>query len=73
MNLLETVWFLLAILISLIILSVDPKSVDYGLNSNSSLLSGFSSPSSKQSFIYNLSAVLIGSFFILTIILNYTG
>jgi hypothetical protein len=69
MSLLETIWFILAILI---ILLVDPKSSVYGL-SNNTLLSGFSSPSSKQSFIYTLSAVLIATFFILTVIISFIG
>jgi protein translocase SecG subunit len=52
------------------VLLVDPKSSSMG-SGNSSVLRAFSSPRSGQSFIYRFSAVLISSFFILTILLSY--
>ena len=69
MTLLESGWFLIASLIILIVLLVDPKSSLAGSSSNA-VLGLFSSPSSGQQFIYNLSAVLIVLFFILTTVLS---
>jgi|TARA_B110000902_G_scaffold231868_1_gene274452 protein translocase SecG subunit len=67
---LESIWFIIALLIIAIVLLVDPKSSSMG-SGNSSVLRAFSSPRSGQSFIYRFSAVLISSFFILTILLSY--
>ena len=64
--------FTLAILIIAIILIVDPKNSASGL-SNNPLLGSFSSPSSKQNFVYNLAAVFIASFFLLTLTISYNS
>ena len=72
MNILESIWFLTAFLIISIVLVVDPKSSISGSN-NSSVLGMFSSPSSGQQFIYRLSAVVIASFFLLSLGLSYVG
>ena len=70
MNLIESSWFLISSLIIIIVLLVDPKSTLTGSNNNA-VLGLFSSPSSGQQFIYNFSAVLILSFFILTTVLSF--
>jgi protein translocase SecG subunit len=67
---LESIWFIIALLVIAIVLLVDPKSSSMG-SGNSSVLRAFSSPRSGQSFIYRFSALLIASFFILTILLSY--
>jgi protein translocase SecG subunit len=67
---LESIWFISAVLIVTIVLLVDPKSSSMG-SGNSSVLRAFASPRSGQSFIYRLSAVLITCFLILTILLSY--
>ena len=72
MNILENTWFLIAFLIIGIVLLVDPKSSISGSN-NSSILGMFSSPSSGQQFIYRFSAVVIASFFLLSLGLSYVG
>ena len=72
MNILESTWFLTAFLIIGIGLAVDPKSSISGSN-NSSVLGMFSSPSSGQQFIYRFSAVVITSFFLLSLGLSYVG
>jgi len=72
MNILENSWFLIAFLTIGIVLLVDPKSSISGSN-NSSVLGMFSSPSSGQQFIYRFSAVLIASFFLLSLGLSYAG
>jgi len=72
MNILEKGWFFIAILIIGIVLSVDPKSSITG-SSNNSVLGMFSSPSSGQQFIYRFSAVVIASFFLLSLGLSYVG
>jgi|TARA_B100000767_G_scaffold57932_1_gene53722 protein translocase SecG subunit len=72
MNILENTWFLIAFLIIGIVLLVDPKSSISGSN-NSSILGVFSSPSSGQQFIYRFSAVVIASFFLLSLGLSYSG
>ena len=69
MNFLESSWFLISSLIIVIVLLVDPKSSLAGSDTNA-VLGLFSSPSSGQQFIYNFSAVLILSFFILTTVLS---
>jgi len=69
MSLLESSWFLISSLIIVIVLLVDPKSSLAGSDTNA-VLGLFSSPSSGQQFIYNFSAVLILSFFILTTVLS---
>jgi len=69
MSLLETIWFLLSIIIILIVMLVDPK--NYQPSSNTSnILGSFSNSSSGQEFIYNFSTVLILVFFVLTPILS---
>ena len=70
MNLLESCWFLIAFLIIGIVFFVDPKNSMPSTTTNS-MLGAFSSPSEGQQFIYRLSSVLIGSFFVLTIVLNF--
>ena len=69
MNFLESSWFLISSLIIVIVVLVDPKSSLAGSDTNA-VLGLFSSPSSGQQFIYNFSAVLILSFFILTTVLS---
>ena len=69
MNFLESSWFLISSLIIVIVLLVDPKSSLAGSDTNA-VLGLFSSPSLGQQFIYNFSAVLILSFFILTTVLS---
>jgi len=69
MDVLESSWFLVSSLIIGIVLLVDPKSSLTGSNTNA-VLGLFSSPSSGQQFIYNFSAILILSFFLLTIVLS---
>ncbi len=69
MGLLESSWFLISFLIIAIILIVDPKSSLAGPNTNA-VWGLFSSPDSGQQFIYNFSAILIVSFFILTVVLS---
>ena len=72
MNLIESSWFVISILIILIVLLVDPKSSITGSNTNA-LQGLFSSPSTSQQFIYNFSAVLILSFYVLTTVLSLTN
>jgi len=72
MSLLESTWFLVSSLIIAIILLVDPKDSQTVGNSNA-LLGSFSSPSSAQQFIYNFSAILILSFFVLTTVLSLSN
>ena len=72
MNILESIWFLTSLVIIGIVLAVDPKSSISGSN-NSSVLGMFSSPSSGQQFIYRFSAVVIASFFLLSLGLSYVG
>ena len=67
MNLLESIWFIVAFLLIAIVLLVDPKNSTTG-SSNSSVLGIFSSPSSGQRFIYQLSARLIAVFLVLTVL-----
>ena len=69
MDLIESSWFLISFLIILIVLLIDPKSSITGSNKNV-VLGLFSSASSGQKFIYNVSAVLIVLFFILTTALS---
>jgi protein translocase SecG subunit len=69
--LLESLWFLVALLVIAIVLLVDPKSSSMG-SGNNSVLRAFSSPRSGQSFIYRFSAVLVSCFLLLTILLSYT-
>ena len=68
--LIESLWFVIALLVITIVLLVDPKSSSVG-SGNSSVLRAFSSPRSEQNFIYRLSAVLIAIFLILTILISY--
>jgi protein translocase SecG subunit len=68
--LLESLWFITALLIITIVLLVDPKSSSMGVG-NSSVLRAFSSPRSGQDFIYRFSAVLISCFLFLTVLLSY--
>ena len=68
--LIESLWFMVALLIIAIVLLVDPKSSSMGSGSGS-VLQAFSSPRSGQTFIYRVSAVLIASFLTLTVLLSY--
>ena len=72
MTLVESIWFGIQLFIIVIVLLIDPKNSMNG-TSNATIMSSFSSPSSGQSFIYRLSALLITLFYILTIILSYNG
>ena len=72
MNILESSWFLIAFLIIGIVLLVDPKSSISG-STNSPVSGMFASPSSGQQFIYRFSAVLITSFFLVSLGLSYAG
>jgi preprotein translocase subunit SecG len=72
MSLLEGCWFLITVLLTSLIVLIDPK--NYALGSSvTNAVSNFSSPSSRQDFILNLSNVLIALFFTLTLILKYLG
>ena len=66
MTLLEGSWFLITVSIIAIVLLVDPKS---SLTA-SPVVGLFSSASSGQQFIYNIGAVLISLFFVLTVFLS---
>ena len=70
MSLLESSWFLVAILIIAIVLLIDPKSSTTGSGTNQ-ILGGFATPSSEQKFIYRISAILIAIFFLLTTIISF--
>ena len=72
MSILENTWFLIAFLIIGVVMLVDPKSSISGSN-NSSVMGMFSSPSSGQQFIYRFSAIVIASFFLLSLSLSYVG
>jgi len=72
MSILENTWFLIAFLIIGVVMLVDPKSSISGSN-NSSVMGMFSSPSSGQQFIYRFSAIVIASFFLLSLGLSYVG
>jgi preprotein translocase subunit SecG len=72
MNLIEIFWSLLAIILLVTFVFIDPKSSLAGANANN-VLSGFSKPSSKQNFIFSASNILIGIFFLLTLILSCIG
>jgi len=72
MSILENTWFLTAFLIIGVVMLVDPKSSISGSN-NSSVMGMFSSPSSGQQFIYRFSAIVIASFFLLSLGLSYVG
>ena len=69
MSLFESIWLLLAALIILIILLVDPKSSLTGSSTNA-VLGLFSSPSTGQQFIYNFGLVIILLFYIMTTVLS---
>ena len=70
MSLLESIWFLVALLIIGIVLLIDPKSSTTG-SGGASLLGGLATPSSEQKFIYRVSAFLIATFFISTVLLSF--
>mgnify|MGYP006171773995 CR=1 FL=1 len=72
MTLLESIWFVITFLIISVVLLIDPKS-SAASGGNNPVIGVFSSPSSGQSFIYRVSAVLIILFYILTIVLSYLG
>ncbi len=72
MNTLESIWFLTTFLIIVIVLLVDPKSSISG-SANDSVLGRFTSPSSDQQFVYYFSALIIGSFFFLSLGLSFVG
>jgi len=69
MSLLESSWFLVAFLIIAIVLLIDPKNSTSGSGANQ-ILSGITTPSSEQKFIYRFSAGLIDVFFFLKTVLN---
>ena len=69
MSLLESTWFLISFLVITVVLLIDPKSSLTDSNT-SGVLGMFSSPNSGQQFIYNVSAVLILLFFVLSTILS---
>jgi len=69
MTIIDTIWIFITVMIIGIVLLVDPK------NSVPNSVTGlgsraFDSPSSQQSFIYRVSAILILLFYVLTILLN---
>jgi len=68
MNLLESFWFLVAFILIIIVLLIDPKSSITGANTSPMIGGMFSSPRSGQKFIYQLSGVLVTSFLILTVL-----
>jgi preprotein translocase subunit SecG len=70
MGILESCWFIVGFLLVTLVVLVDPKNTVMG-SGNSTVLTGFSSPSSRQNFILTLSNILILVFFLLTIILGY--
>ena len=72
MNLIEGCWFLVAFLLTSLVVLVDPKNYVLGSSMNNAV-SNFSSPSSRQDFILNFSNLLIALFFILTFVLKYIG
>ena len=69
MNILENIWFLVALSVIGFILLLDPKSSITGSSGNG-VLSVFSSPSSGQKFVYRFNGVLILSFFVLSVTLS---
>jgi|TARA_B100000242_G_C42968296_1_gene449237 preprotein translocase subunit SecG len=72
MNLLEIFWAFLAVILLATFVFIDPKSSLASANTNN-VLSGFAKPSSKQNFIFSASNILIGLFFLLTLILSCIG
>jgi len=66
MNLLEIVWVTVVLAIIAIILLTDPKSSNIGINNNI-----ITSNLDSQRFVRNLTWVLVGTFYFLTIIVNY--
>jgi|MDSY01.1.fsa_nt_gb protein translocase SecG subunit len=70
MNIIESIWFAIAITLIAIVLVIDPKA-SVSSTSLSPVSGFFSSPSSSQSFIYRFSALLIILFYVLTILLSY--
>ena len=66
MSLLEIVWVTLVIVIIAIILVTDPKTSNIGINNNI-----ITSNLDSQRFVRKLSWVLIGTFYLLTIVLDY--
>ena len=69
MNFLQICWFLVAAIITSTVIFVDPKNTVIG-SGTGSVLSGLSSPSSRQNFILNFNNILIGVFFLLTLLLG---
>ena len=68
MTVFDAAWFAIAIIIIAIVLVIDPKST---LQNSNNMAGVFESSSSGQQFIYKLSAVLIATFYVLTIYLNF--
>ena len=66
MGLLETIWVALVIVIIAIVLITDPKTSNIGINNNI-----ITSNLDSQRFVRNLSWILIGAFYFLTILVNY--
>ena len=69
MGFLEICWFLIGLLITSIVILVDPKNPVIG-SGNGSVLSGLASPSSRQNFILKFNNILVACFFVLTVILG---
>ena len=69
MDIVEGLWVLINLAIILIVLLVDPKNTASSIGS-ASILTGFESARSRQNFIYKFSAIIIVSFYILTIKLS---
>jgi len=68
MSFLEIFWFLIASIIITTVIVIDPKNTVIGSGSNT-VLSGLSSPSSRQNFVLNFNNILIATFFSLTLVL----
>ena len=66
MSLLEIIWVALVIVIIAIVLITDPKTSNIGINNNI-----ITSNLDSQRFVRKVTWVLIGTFYFLTIVLNY--
>ena len=67
MSLLEIIWVALVIVIIAIVLITDPKTSNIGINNNI-----ITNNLDSQRFFRKLSWILIGTFYVLTIFVNYT-
>jgi protein translocase SecG subunit len=69
MTIIENLWIIITIVIILLILSTDPKTSSTGaINKQSSMLS---SVSARQSTIRKILGILIGCFYVLSLLLSY--